>query len=92
MKSKQRKRCSICDGLMEEGGCATQVYRRSEAVITVASIPAVRVCTRCQDAVLEWEVAQQVEDLVKTLLLWAEAHSLSCPVMTVVFPSARVAA
>ena len=72
---------------MEDGGQATQVYRRAGSVITVAGIPAVRVCPRCQNAVLEWDIAQQVEDLVRPLFAWADSHSMPKPVITVVFPS-----
>ena len=71
---------------MEEEGYATQVYRRGGAVVTVTGIPAVRVCPRCHDAVLEWEVARQVEALVSPLFEWKETHSLPPPVVTVVFP------
>lgn len=52
---------------MEEGGFATQVYHRDGATLTVTGIPAVRVRTRCNDAVLEWGVAQEVQDLMKAL-------------------------
>jgi YgiT-type zinc finger domain-containing protein len=44
--------CPPCGGSMEEGGQATQVYRRSGSVITVIGIPAVRVCPRCQNPTL----------------------------------------
>ena len=84
--------CPLCGGSMEEGGQATQVYRRSGSVIAVAGIPAVRVCPRCQNAVLEWEIAQQVEDLVGPLITWIESHSMPKPIITVVFPSREVAA
>jgi YgiT-type zinc finger domain-containing protein len=86
------KVCSLCGASMEEGGQATQVYRRSGSVITVTGIPAVRVCPRCQNAVLEWEIAGQVEDLVRPLFGWIESHSMPKPVITVVFPSGEVAA
>jgi len=88
----QDKLCPLCGGGMEEGGQATQVYRRSGSVITVTGIPAARVCLRCQNAVLEWEIAQQVEDLVGPLFVWIESHSMPKPVITVVFPSREVAA
>jgi len=84
--------CSICQETMEAGGEATQVYRRSGSVITVTGIPAVRVCLRCQNAVLEWDIARQVEELVAPLFTWIESHSLPKPVITVVFPSNGVAA
>jgi len=84
--------CSICTGGMDEGGQATQVYRRSGSVITLTGIPAVRVCSRCQNAVLEWDVAKQVEDLVSPLFAWFETHTMPKPVITVVVPTEGVAA
>jgi YgiT-type zinc finger domain-containing protein len=84
-------RCGVCGGPMEEDGFATQVYHRSGATLTVAGIPAVRVCTRCNDAVLEWDVAQEVHDLVKAFFTWVETHTLPKPVATIVFPT-KVAA
>ncbi len=84
--------CSICTSGMDEGGQATQVYRKSGSVITVTGIPAVRVCSRCQNAVLEWDVAKQVEDLVSPLFAWVESHTMPKPVITVVFPTTGVAA
>jgi len=92
MDTTASDQCEICSSDMEAGGEATQVYRRAGSVITVTGIPAVRVCPRCQNAVLEWEIAQQVEDLVTPLFLWIESHSMSKPVITVVFPSNGVAA
>jgi len=70
---------------MVEKGYATQVYRRGGAVVTVTGIPAVRTCSRCQNAVLEWDIAQQVEDLVTPLFSWQENHTLPAPVITIVF-------
>lgn len=78
--------CSLCGELMDQQGYATQVYRRTGAVVTVTGIPAVRVCPRCHDAVLEWDVAQEVEDLIGPLFAWRETHTLPPPVITVVFP------
>ena len=77
---------------MESGGEATQVYRRAGSVITVTGIPAVRVCPRCQNAVLQWDIARQVEELVAPLFTWIDSHAMSKPVITVVFPSNGVAA
>ncbi len=65
---------------------ATQVYQKGRTTVTVAGIPAAAVCPQCKNAVLEWEVAQQVEDLVQPLLVWAEEHTLPEPVVNVVFP------
>ena len=70
---------------MLEKGYATQVYRRAGVVVTVTGIPAVRTCSRCQNAVLEWDIAQQVEDLVTPLFSWKEKHTLPAPVITIVF-------
>lgn len=91
-EQSQDNLCPLCGGPMEDGGQATQVYRRSGSVITVTGIPAVRVCPRCQNAVLEWGIAQQVEDLVSPLFTWVESHSMPKPVITVVFPSSEAAA
>ena len=77
---------------MDDDGYATQVFRRAGAVITITGIPAVRVCQHCQNAVLEWAVAQQVEDLAKSLIEWATSHAINRPMMTVVFPAGKVAA
>ena len=84
--------CDVCQAGMEEGGEATQVYRRGGATVTVSGIPAVRTCPRCQNAVLEWEIAEQVEDLIGPLFTWMESHSMPRPVITVVFPSQGAAA
>ena len=84
--------CDVCKSDMDAVGEATQVYRRSGSVITVTGIPAVRVCLRCQNAVLEWDIARQVEELVAPLFTWIESHSMPKPVITVVFPSNGVAA
>lgn len=68
--------CSVCGGTMREDGFATQVYQRDGATLTVTGIPAVRICTRCNDAVLEWEVAQQVQDLVEAFFTWVDTWCL----------------
>lgn len=83
--------CAICGGPMEEDGFATQVYHRDGATLTVTGIPAVRVCPRCNDAVLEWDVAQEVEDLVKVFFAWVDTHTLPKPVATIVFPTRAAA-
>lgn len=92
MDTTASAQCDLCNGDMESGGEATQVYRRAGSVITVTGIPAVRICPRCQNAVLEWDIARQVEDLVAPLFTWVDNHSMSKPVITVVFPSNGVAA
>lgn len=84
----KQPKCDLCGSLMEEGGYATQVYRRGDAVVTITGIPAVRVCPCCQNAVLEWPIAQEVEDLINPLFQWSDTHSLPSPFVTVVFPRA----
>ncbi len=83
--------CAVCGGPMGEDGFATQVYHRNGATLAVTGIPAVRVCTRCNDAVLEWDVAQQVQDLVKVFFTWVDTHTLPRPVATIVFPTRAAA-
>ena len=83
--------CATCDSSMIPGGLATEIYRHGESVITVTGIPAVAVCSKCENAIIEWDVAQQVEDLVQPLLKWSEAHSLPAPVVTITFPCHELA-
>ena len=78
--------CAVCSSPIEQNGIATQVFRRNGVVITVTGIPAVSVCPHCGNAVLEWNVAQEVEDLVQPLFQWAETHSLPKPIITITFP------
>lgn len=80
------RKCPVCGSEMQEGGYATQVFRRESAIVTVTGVPAVRICTVCLNAVLEWSIAQQVEDLVAPLFAWKKDHSLPAPVVNVVFP------
>jgi YgiT-type zinc finger domain-containing protein len=79
-------KCSVCFEKVEKNGVATQVFRRQGVVVTVTGIPAVSICPNCGNAVLEWEVAQQVEDLILPLFQWAETHSLPKPVVSIIFP------
>jgi YgiT-type zinc finger domain-containing protein len=78
--------CSVCSREIEKDGVATQVFRRDGVVVTITGIPAVAICPTCGNAVLDWSVAQQVEDLVKSLFGWAETHTLPKPVVSVTFP------
>ena len=78
--------CSVCSEKIEENGLATQVFRRNGVVVTVTGIPAVAICPNCGNAVLDWEVAQQVEDLIQPMFQWAETHSLPKPIVTITFP------
>ena len=77
--------CNTCGSPMIENGTAIEIYRLNGMVITVTGIPAVRVCSRCNHAVIEWDIAQQVEDLVQPMLRWAKSHSLPGPQVTVAF-------
>jgi YgiT-type zinc finger domain-containing protein len=78
--------CSVCHRKIGEEGIATQVFRRNGVVVTITGIPAVAVCPHCGNAVLDWDVAQQVEDLVQPLFEWAETHTLPKPVVSITFP------
>jgi len=84
-------KCATCDSPMVPGSLATEIYRHEGSVITVTGIPAVAVCSKCDNAVIEWDVAQQVEDLVQPLLKWAGSHSLPAPVVTITFPCRELA-
>jgi hypothetical protein len=77
---------------MIPGGIATQVYRRNNAVVTVTGIPAVATCPHCGNAILEWHIAQQVEDLVQPLLHRPDTHTLPDPVASITFPTMMLAA
>jgi YgiT-type zinc finger domain-containing protein len=78
--------CSVCSEEIKKNGVATQVFRRNGLVATVTGIPAVGICPHCGNAVLDWDVAQQVEDLVSPLFQWAETHTLPKPVISITFP------
>ena len=82
----QNVKCSVCDESIQNCGVATQVFRRAGVVVTVTGIPAVSVCPNCGNAVLDWDVAQQVEELVQPLFRWAESHTLPKPVVSITFP------
>ena len=81
-------KCSICSENFEisSSPIATQVYRRDGVVVTVTGIPAVAHCPNCGNAVLDWEVAQQVEELIQPLFNWAQTHTLPKPVVSITFP------
>ena len=86
--------CTVCNTTFEATTeLATQVYRRNGVVVTVTGIPATALCPHCDNAVLAWETAQEVEDLVLPLFQWAETHRLPKPIVTITFPEiARLAA
>ena len=86
--------CTVCNTTFEATTeLATQVYRRNGVVVTVTGIPATALCPHCGNAVLAWETAQEVEDLVLPLFQWAETHRLPKPIVTITFPEiARLAA
>jgi len=81
-------KCSVCFEEFETNGShiATQVYHRYGVVVTVTGIPAVTHCPNCGNAILDWEVAQQVEDLVQPLFNWAQTHTLPKPIVSITFP------
>lgn len=83
--------CSVCNTPIQGEGVATQIFRRNGIVVTITGIPAVGICPKCGNAVVEWDVAQQVEDLVQPLFHWAETHTLPKPVISITFPE-RVSA
>jgi YgiT-type zinc finger domain-containing protein len=89
---KIKMKCSICSEEIEKDGGATQVFRRQGVVVTVTGIPALSICPNCGNAVLDWEVAQQVEDLIKPLFDWAETQPLPKPVVSITFPETLGAA
>jgi len=78
--------CSVCEEKIKLSGLATQIFRRYGVVVTITGIPAVAICPHCGHAVLDWEVAQQVEDLILPLFRWAETHTLPKPIVTITFP------
>jgi hypothetical protein len=86
--------CTVCHAQFEPTTeTATQVYRRNGVVVTVTGIPATAICPHCGNAILAWETAQEVEDLILPLFQWAETHLLPKPVVTITFPEVvRVAA
>jgi YgiT-type zinc finger domain-containing protein len=67
--------CITCSSEVEQNGAATQVFRRNGVVVTVTGIPAVAVCPSCGNAVLDWDVAQEVEDLIQEVV--GQARSLT---------------
>ena len=84
--------CSVCSEETRKNGLATQVFRRSGVTVTVTGIPAVSLCPNCGNAILDWDVAQQVEDLVQPLFRWAETHTLPRPIVTITFPETQLLA
>ena len=79
--------CTVCNTPFEETTeLATQVYRRNGVVVTVTGIPATALCPHCGNAVLAWETAQEVEELVLPLFQWAATHRLPKPNVTITFP------
>ncbi|MFN8491930.1 MAG: YgiT-type zinc finger protein [Caldilineaceae bacterium] len=78
--------CAVCSSEIEKDGIATQVFRRAGVVVTITGIPAIGICPTCGNAVLDWDVAQQVEDLIKPLFDWAATHTLPKPVVSIIFP------
>ncbi len=84
--------CSVCSEETNKDGIATQVFRRDGVTVTITGIPATAICPHCGNAVLDWEVAQQVEDLVQPLFEWAKTHTLPKPIVSIIFPEIEVLA
>jgi|GEM_PF-1855885 len=79
--------CTVCQNQFEKASeFATQIYRQNGVVVTVTGIPAVALCPHCGNAILDWDTAQEVEDLVKPLFSWAENHRLPKPIVNITFP------
>ena len=76
---------------MAPDGTATEVYHRGRLVVTISGIPAVMVCPRCNNAIIEWEIAQQIEELVQPILRWAERYTLPAPTIAIAFPARKPA-
>ena len=93
-KAEKMMQCTICDAAFDQNNeLATQIYRRNGVVVSVTGIPATAICPHCGNAILEWETAQEVEDLVLPLFKWAETHLLPKPIVTITFPEvAKLAA
>jgi YgiT-type zinc finger domain-containing protein len=78
--------CSACNHEFATGGKSSQAFSRDGLVVTVTGIPAEAVCPHCGNAVLVWEVAEQVEALVMPLFDPKNRPALSEPVVTIAFP------
>ncbi len=72
---EEKMKCSVCANETQEGDQATQVFRRDGVTVTVTGIPAVSICPYCGNAVLDWAIVQQIEDLVHPLFQWAETQA-----------------
>jgi YgiT-type zinc finger domain-containing protein len=78
--------CSACNHEFATGGKSSQAFSRDGLVVTVTGIPAEAVCPHCGNAILAWEVAEQVEALVAPLFDPKNRPALSEPVVTIAFP------
>ena len=82
------KKCPTCTSPMTKGGQATEVFHQGNLTITVTGIPAVQTCSRCTNAVLDVEIAKQVDELIQPLLAWpGRSRTLPAPIITITFPS-----
>ncbi len=79
-------RCEVCSHEMAGGGLATEVYRQGSTVVVVTGIPAVAVCPECENAILEWEIAQAIEAVVQSLLRSFVRSPLPAPAISITFP------
>ena len=84
-------KCSVCSEEFKKNGSATLDFNRNGVVVTVTGLPAVAVCPGCGNAILDWEVAQELEELVQPLFQWAERHTLPKPIVNIILPQTLVA-
>lgn len=84
--------CAVCAEETKKNGVATQIFRREGVTVTITGIPAIAMCPYCGNAVLDWDVAQQVEELVQPLFEWAKTHTLPKPIISITFPEIETVA
>jgi len=73
---------------MKKNGRATEVFHNNGLTVTVTGIPAIQSCSRCDNAVLDVTIAQQVDELVQPLLTWStHPRALPAPVVIITFPA-----
>ena len=80
-------KCPECTSEMLAGGLTSEVYQQGALIVSVTGIPAVFICPNCQNAIIEWETAQEVEELVKPILSWPGKRSLPSPAIAIAFPT-----
>lgn len=78
-------KCSVCLEEFKENGSATLDFSRNGIVVTVTGVSAVAVCPSCGNAILDWQVAKQLEELVQPLFRWAEREKKK-PIVNITIP------